>query len=85
MKGGSEWPGGAKTELDFRFKGVGKFVAERNPKRIAVNFLEKLGSAVLYEIPRLRPDGISHTDYNMLVNFLAKGFNVVNAAMALIE
>ena len=36
-KGGTEWPGGPKTELDFRFKGVGKFVAERDPKRIAVN------------------------------------------------
>lgn len=66
-KGGTEWPGGPKTELDFRFKGVGKFVAERDPKRIAVNYLEKLGSPVLYEIPRLRSDGLSHTDYNLLV------------------
>jgi len=70
MMGGSEWPGGPKTELDFRFKGVGEFVAERDPKRIAVNYLEELGSAVLYEIPRLRPDGISHTDYNLLVKVL---------------
>ncbi len=68
--GGTEWPGGPKTELDFRFKGVGKFVAERNPKRIAVNYLEKLGSPVLYEIPRLRSDGISYTDYNLLVKAL---------------
>ncbi|NOR15510.1 MAG: hypothetical protein GQ544_07390 [Candidatus Aminicenantes bacterium] len=68
--GGTEWPGGPKTELDFRFKGVGKFVAERNPKRIAVNYLEKLGSPVLYEIPRLRSDGISHTDYKLLVKAL---------------
>jgi len=66
-KGGTEWPGGPKTELDFRFKGVGEFVAERDPERIAVNYLEKLGSPVLYEIPRLRSDGISHTDYNLLV------------------
>ena len=66
-KGGTEWPGGPKTELDFRFKGVGKFVAERDPKRIGVNYLEKLGSPVLYEIPRLRSDGLSHADYNLLV------------------
>lgn len=66
-KGGTEWPGGPKTELDFRFKGVGKFVAERDPERIAVNYLEELGSPVLYEIPRLRSDGLSHTDYNLLV------------------
>jgi len=66
-KGGTEWPGGPNTELNFRFKGVGKFVAERDPKRIGVNYLEKLGSPVLYEIPRLRSDGLSHTDYNLLV------------------
>jgi len=69
-QGGTEWPGGPETELDFRFKGVGRFVAERDPKRIAVNYLEKLGSPVLYEIPLLRSDGISHTDYNLLVKAL---------------
>jgi hypothetical protein len=69
-KGGTEWPGGPKTELGFRFKGVGKFVAERDPKRIGVNYLEKLGSPVLYEIPRLRSDGISYTDYKLLVKAL---------------
>ncbi len=66
-QGGTEWLGGPNTELNFRFKGVGKFVAERDPKRIGVNYLEKLGSPVLYEIPRLRSDGLSHTDYNLLV------------------
>ena len=68
--GGAEWPGGPKTELDFRFNGIGEFVAERDPKRIAVNYLEELGSAIFYEIPRLRPDGISLTDYNLLVRAL---------------
>ncbi|MCK4932354.1 MAG: hypothetical protein KAT01_09315 [Candidatus Aminicenantes bacterium] len=68
--GGAEWPGGPKTELDFRFNGIGEFVAERDPKRIAVNYLEELGSAIFYEIPRLRPDGISLTDYNLLVKAL---------------
>lgn len=69
-EGGREWPGGEQTELDFRFKGLDKFVTERDPKSIAVNYLDKLGSAVLYELPRLRPDGISHTDYNLLINKL---------------
>jgi hypothetical protein len=68
--GGAEWPGGPKTELDFRFNGIGEFVAERDPKCIAVNYLEELGSAIFYEIPRLRPDGISFTDYNLLVKAL---------------
>ena len=36
-QGGTEWSGGPKTELDFRLIGVGEFVAERDPKRIAVN------------------------------------------------
>jgi hypothetical protein len=75
-KGGTEWPGGKKTELDFRFKGVGEFVAERDPKRIAVNYLEKLGSPVLYEIPRLRSDGLSHADYNLLVKALGDKYAV---------
>jgi len=65
-----EVPGGPKTEFDHRFKGVGDFVAERDPKRIAVNYLEDLGPPVVYEIPRLRSDGISHTDYNLLVKAL---------------
>jgi hypothetical protein len=73
-KGGTEWPGGSYTELDFRFKGVGKFVAERDPKRIGVNYLEKLGSPVLYEIPRLRSDGLSHTDYNLLVKTIGEKY-----------
>jgi len=65
---GTEYPGGPKTELDYRFEGVGEFVAERDPKRIGVNYLERLGSPVEYENPWLRSDGISHTDYKLLVN-----------------
>jgi len=68
--GGTEWPGGPKTELDFRFKGVGEFVAKRDPKRIALNYLEDLGSPIFYEFPRLRSDGISFTDYKLLVKAL---------------
>ena len=69
-----EKPGGAVTEFDHRFKGVGEFVAERDPKRIAVNYLEKLGPPVVYEHPRLRSDGISHTDYNLLVKALGNTY-----------
>ena len=86
-KGGTEWPGGPKTELDFRFKGVGEFVAERDPKRIAVNYLEKLGSPVLYEIPRLRSDGLSHVDYNLLVKALGEKYagRIVSAEYVITE
>ncbi|MFQ5751230.1 MAG: hypothetical protein ACE5HI_04470 [bacterium] len=71
---GAEWPGGAKTELDYRFEGVGAFVAHRDPKRIGVNYLEKLGSPVEYEIPFLRSDGISYTDYRLLVKALGNKY-----------
>ena len=65
-----EMPGGPKTEFDHRFKDVGEFVVERDPKRIGVNYLEKLGPPEVYEFPRLRSDGISYTDYNLLVKAL---------------
>ena len=32
-----------ETEYDFRFKGLRKFVEERDPKRIAVNYRDELG------------------------------------------
>ena len=38
-----ELPGGPETEFDHRYKGIGEFAAERDPKRIAVNYLDKLG------------------------------------------
>jgi len=69
-----EMPGDAKTELDYRFQGVGEFVAERDPKRIAVNYLEEMGLPVEYEVPRERPDGISYTDYNLLVKALGEKY-----------
>ncbi len=62
-----EMPGGPETELDHRFKGVGEFVAKRDPKRIGVNYLEKLGTPLA---ERPRSDGISYTDYNLLVKAL---------------
>ncbi len=80
-----EMPGGPKTEFDQRFKGVGEFVAERDPKHIGVNYLEKLGPPVVYEIPRLRSDGISYTDYNLLVKALGDTYaKRINSAEYLI-
>jgi len=67
QQGGTEWPGATRTELDSRFNDVGEFVAARNPKHIGVNYLEQLGSPVFYEIPWLRSDGLSYTDFNLLV------------------
>ncbi len=62
----TEMPRSPETELDYRFDGIGEFVAERNPKRIALNYLEKLGPN-----PGGRSyDGISYTDYILLVKAL---------------
>jgi hypothetical protein len=61
-----ELPGGPETELDQRFKDIGEFVAERDPRRIGVNFLEKHGS----HVGDISEDGISHTDYILLAKAL---------------
>jgi len=58
-----------ETELDLRFMGLGEFVAVRNPKRIAVNYSEKLSLAEGSEV-RALTDGISHTDCFLLVKAL---------------
>ena len=58
-----------ETELDLRFKSLGKFVADRDPQRIAVNYSEKLSLAEGSEV-RALTDGISHTDYLLLVKAL---------------
>ncbi len=62
-----EMPGSPESQYDLRFKGIGEFVAERDPRRIAVNYMDELG-------PPLDDsewnDGISHTDYNLLVKAL---------------
>ena len=58
------------TEYDHRFKGIGEFVAERDPKRIAVNYLDKLGPTVCADAN----DGISHTDYRLLVKALGEKY-----------
>jgi len=58
-----------ETELGLRFMGLGEFVAERDPRRIAVNYSEKLSLAEGSEV-RALTDGISHTDYLLLVEAL---------------
>lgn len=56
-------PGGPETEYDYRFEGLGEFVAARDPRRIAVNFKLELGP---YPTTTRAEDGLSHTDYLLL-------------------
>jgi Xaa-Pro dipeptidase len=55
------------TEYDYRFKGLREFVEERDPKRIAVNYREKLGT---WATSSRTNDGISHIDYLLLAEEL---------------
>jgi hypothetical protein len=59
----------SETELDLRFMGLRGFVDKRAPKRIAVNYSEKLSLAEGSEV-RALTDGISHTDYIQLAKAL---------------
>ena len=61
-----------ETEYDFRFQGLRKFIEERNPKRIAVNYRDKLGP---WETTRVIRDGISHTDFRLLTKELGKKYS----------
>ena len=61
----------ALTEYDFRFKGLREFVAARDPKRIAVNYRENLGT---WATSRRAHDGISHTDYLLLTAELGEKY-----------
>jgi len=74
------------TELDLRFKGLGKFVAERDPQRIAVNYSEKLSLAEGSEV-RALTDGISHTDYLLLVKALGERYSkrMVSAEYVIVD
>ncbi|MBW1887446.1 MAG: hypothetical protein JRI52_03730 [Deltaproteobacteria bacterium] len=62
--------GNPMTEYDYRFAGLKEFVEVRNPKRIAVNFKHDLGP---YETTD-RSDGISLTDYLLLIEELGDEF-----------
>ena len=59
---------GPTIEYDLRFKGLREFVEARNPKRIAVNFRETLGTwpTCLPFFNRGDVDGISHIDHILL-------------------
>lgn len=59
------------TEYDYRFKGLREFVEARDPDRIAVNFKNDLGA---WPTTRGAQDGISHTDYNLLVKELGDNY-----------
>ena len=53
-----------ESEMDYRFLGLGEFVAERNPKTIGVNYAEKLSLAEGSETYTLAlTDGISYADH----------------------
>jgi hypothetical protein len=63
---------GHKTEYDYRFAGLRKFVEERKPKRIGVNFKLALGP---YETTTKSQDGLSHTDYVLLTEELGPEYS----------
>ena len=61
------------TEYDYRFKGLKEFVEARDPKRIAVNYRENLGTwATASSITT--NDGISLTDYLLLKGELGDNY-----------
>ena len=66
----AEQPGGEETEYDYRFNGIGEFVAERDPERIALNFMEELGP----HVGGHSRDGLSHTDYMLLADELGERY-----------
>ena len=66
----AEDPDAPGTEYDYRFEGIGAFVAERDPERIALNYMEERG-------PRIggrSRDGLSHTDYMLLADELGETY-----------
>ncbi|WP_299535452.1 hypothetical protein [Ulvibacterium sp.] len=60
------------TEYDFRFKGLKEFVEERDPKVIALNFMDKIAS---WPTSQEIYDGISHTDYRLLTKELGEKYS----------
>ena len=72
------------TEYDYRFKGLREFVEERDPERIAVNFMENLGP---WPTTRNVLDGISYTDYLLLTKELGEEYSdrLVSSEYVLLE
>jgi len=64
-----------ESELDLRFLGLRDFVAERDPQRIAVNYLESLSFPEGSEtFTMAMTDGISYTDYRQLSKTLGEKY-----------
>ncbi len=83
----TEQPGGDETDyLEFRFDGVGEFVAARDPRRIGVNYAEDLGLSAATESAPLT-DGLSRTDYGLLMEALGDtyGDRVVSAEYLILD
>ena len=64
---------GSPMELDIRFAGLKKLVIERQPKNIAVNYMDDFATASSSEFNPLT-DGISYKDYNLLIETLGKKY-----------
>jgi hypothetical protein len=64
-------PGGPETEYDFRFQGLGEFVAARDPRSIALNFKLEMGP---YPTTTRALDGLSHTDYLLLAREIGEEY-----------
>lgn len=77
-------PGGPETEYDYRFASLRDFVAERDPQRIAVNFLSDFGP---YPTTTRALDGLSHTDYVLLTEELGAPYSerVVSSERLIME
>ena len=62
-----------ESELALRFEGLGEFVSERDPRRIAVNYIDTLSLAEGSETFTMAlGDGISFTDYVELTRALGE-------------
>ena len=68
-----ERPGGPETLLEFRFREITPFVAEREPERIALNYTEELSFVSSLEF-RPYGDGVSHTDFNLICEALGEQY-----------
>ena len=83
----TEQPGGDETDyLEYRFDGVGEFVAQRDPRRIGVNYSKALGLSAASERAPLT-DGLSHTDFTLLMGELGDTYagRVVSAEYLIID
>ena len=60
---------GTPLEMDFRFVGLRRFVSDRNPHSIGINYMDVLNVASSSEQEPLT-DGISYKDYNLIMHSL---------------